>query len=73
MRKRHHPSANMERDVIVSVITLYTLICAAMLAMHYLQPKGAETVTSSTSPSHREFSTTGSAIPSEPEDTTNGQ
>jgi len=42
----------MEREVIFSVIALYLLIMFAMLAIHYLQPAGTETQTSSMSPSH---------------------
>lgn len=52
MRKSRNPSANLEREVIVAVIILYLIICAAMLGIHYWQPGGAETETSSTSPAH---------------------
>lgn len=51
MRKPRDPSANLEREVIVAVIVLYLLICTAMLAIHYLEPGGPETKTSSMSPS----------------------
>jgi hypothetical protein len=51
--------SSLEREVITAVTILYALICAAMLATHYLQPGDQETVTSSTSPSHVEFSTSG--------------
>jgi hypothetical protein len=45
-------ASNLEREVINAVMILYALICIAMLAIHYLQPAGQETETSSTSPSH---------------------
>ena len=48
-------SSTLEREVIVAVIILYALICATMLSIHYLQPAGQETKTSSTSPSHERF------------------
>ena len=48
--KNQHPS--LEREVIFSVTILYVLICVGVVAIHYLQPVGQETVTSSTSPSH---------------------
>lgn len=52
MRKRRNASADLEREVILSVIILYVLICAAMIGIHYLQPGGTATSTSSSSPSH---------------------
>lgn len=52
MRKRRNASADLEREVILSVIILYVLICAAMIGIHYVQPGGTATVTSSSSPSH---------------------
>ncbi len=52
MRKRRNSSADLEREVILSVIILYVLICVAMIGIHYLQPGGTATVTSSSSPSH---------------------
>lgn len=52
MRKHRNPSASLEREVILSVIILYVIICAVMLAIHYLQPVGKPTSTSSTSPAH---------------------
>ena len=48
-------SSNLEREVIVAVVILYALICATMLSIHYMQPAGQETKTSSTSPSHEQF------------------
>lgn len=49
----------LEREVIFSTVMLYLLICGALIAVHYLQPAGQETATSSSSPSHSEFSTSG--------------
>lgn len=46
-------ASNLEREVINAVMILYALICIAMLAIHYLQPAGQETGTSSTSPAHQ--------------------
>lgn len=53
MRKRRNSSADLEREVIVSVIILYVLICAAMIGIHYLRPGGAATSTSSPVHAHR--------------------
>jgi hypothetical protein len=50
---------SLEREVISAVTILYALICAAMLATHYLQPVGQETVTSSMSPVHDGYSASG--------------
>lgn len=49
----------LEREVIISTVALYLLICGALLAVHHFQPPGQETTTSSTSPSHQHFSTPG--------------
>lgn len=49
----------LEREVITSTIALYLLICGALFAVHHFQPPGQETTTSSSSPSHQHFSTTG--------------
>jgi hypothetical protein len=57
---RHRKS--LENEVIISVVVLYLLIATAMVLVHYLQPVGQETVTSSTSPSHAEQSTKGSQV-----------
>ncbi|HTN96873.1 MAG TPA: hypothetical protein VL101_07845 [Nordella sp.] len=46
-------ASNLEREVINAVMILYALICIAMLTIHYLQPAGQETGTSSTSPTHQ--------------------
>ncbi len=48
--------SSLEREVIAAVVILYVVLCAVMLAIHYLQPQGADTLTSSTSPSHESFS-----------------
>lgn len=50
-------SSSLEREVIAAVVFLYVLVSGAMLAIHYLQPGGPDTKTSSTSPSHETFST----------------
>lgn len=49
-KKRNHSS--LEREVITAVTILYLLIMGALLAIHYMQPAGQETVTSSPSPTH---------------------
>ena len=54
-KPRTRNSSTLEREVILAVIVLYALICATMLSIHYLQPAGQETKTSSTSPSHERF------------------
>lgn len=51
MKKPRNPSASLEREVILAVVILYVLICAVMLAVHYLEPGGPVTATSSMSPS----------------------
>ncbi|RBM17633.1 hypothetical protein DI005_21345 [Prauserella sp. PE36] len=43
---------NLERQAIFFTIALYLFICAALLAVHYLQPEMKEVGTSSTSPGH---------------------
>jgi hypothetical protein len=47
--------SSLEREIITAVVILYVMICAIMLAIHYLQPEGQETKTSSPSPSHEYF------------------
>ena len=44
----------VEREIIVAVIVLYLMITGVMVTVHYTQPAGQETATSSTSPSHGE-------------------
>ncbi len=46
-------ASNLEREVINAVMILYALITITMLAIHYLQPAGRATGTSSTSPVHQ--------------------
>jgi len=43
---------SLENEIIVAVVVLYLLIAIAMVTVHYMQPAGQETTTSSTSPSH---------------------
>lgn len=56
MTKDRKKTYSLENEVIVAVVALYLLISAVFLAIHYLQPKNQETVTSSPSPSHGHFS-----------------
>jgi len=56
MTQNRKKSTSMEHEIIVATVVLYLLICSAVLAMHFLQPEGQETVTSSPSPSHGHFS-----------------
>jgi len=44
---------SLENEVIIAVIFLYLLLAAVMTGVHYMQPDGQETVTSS--PSHTEL------------------
>lgn len=48
--------SRLENEVILAVVILYVLISAVMLGIHHGQPEGAETQTSSSSPSHSGFS-----------------
>lgn len=48
-------TSNLEREVILAVVFLYLMICTIMLSIHYLQPGGQETKSSSTSPSHEQL------------------
>ena len=52
---RHKPDPTIEAEVIWAVIILYLFICGAMLGIHYFQPQGQPTQTSSMSPSHEHF------------------
>jgi hypothetical protein len=47
---------SLEREIIVAVVVLYLMITGVMVTVHYLQPLGQETATSSRSPSHSERS-----------------
>lgn len=52
-RPMKRKASNLEREVINAVMILYALITIGMLAIHYLQPAGQATGTSSTSPAHQ--------------------
>lgn len=57
MRKhKHQHRPSLENEIITAVVILYLFIAAVMVTMHYIQPSGQETVTSSTSPAHSERS-----------------
>jgi hypothetical protein len=45
---------NLETEVILAVIGLYIFISGVLLIIHFLQPAGQATQTSSPSPSHAE-------------------
>lgn len=45
---------SLEREIITAVVVLYLLITGVMVFVHYMQPAGQETTTSSASPSHSE-------------------
>ena len=47
---------SLEREIIIAVIVLYLMITGVMVTVHYTQPVGQGTATSSTSPSHGEQS-----------------
>jgi hypothetical protein len=47
---------SLEREIIIAVIVLYLMITGVMVTVHYMQPAGQATATSSTSPSHGEQS-----------------
>ena len=44
---------NLENEIIIAVIIMYVLLSLAIVLVHYLQPAGQETQTSS--PSHTEL------------------
>jgi hypothetical protein len=57
MFKKNRPQSSnrgLENEVILAVIVLYLLLAIVMTVVHYIQPPGQETVTSSMSPSHNE-------------------
>ena len=56
MKKEKRTKSSLEREVIIAVSILYLLIMGAVLAIHYMQPTGQATVTSSPSPSHSSHS-----------------
>jgi hypothetical protein len=47
---------SLEREIIIAVIVLYLMITGVMVTVHYTQPAGQGTATSSMSPSHGEQS-----------------
>ena len=47
---------SLEREIIIAVIVLYLMITGVMVTVHYIQPPGQATTTSSGSPSHSERS-----------------
>jgi hypothetical protein len=47
---------SLENEIIMAVMILYLLIAFVMVFVHYMQPSGRETATSSTSPAHSEQS-----------------
>jgi hypothetical protein len=44
---------NLENEIIIAVVILYVLLSLAIVLVHYSQPEGQETKTSS--PSHTEL------------------
>ena len=46
---------DLENEIIVAVVILYVIISLALVAVHFLQPEGQETKTSSPSPSHSDL------------------
>ncbi len=54
---------SLEREIIIAVIVLYLMITGVMVTVHYIQPLGQETATSSRSPSHSERSVRPPAAP----------
>lgn len=65
MKKQSRNRSSLEREVIIAVSVLYLLIMGALLAIHYMQPAGQKTVTSSPSPSHSENAV--APVPPKPE------
>jgi hypothetical protein len=51
--KTFRTKMNLENEIIVAVVILYLLLSLAIVLVHYLQPEGQETKTSS--PSHTEL------------------
>lgn len=65
--KRSRPEikkSRLENEVILAVVILYVLLSGALLAVHHFQPDGTETTTSSSSPSHSDFSVGGAGTSS---------
>ena len=57
------PRRSLEREIIIAVIVLYLMITGVMVTVHYIQPLGQETATSSRSPSHSERNLRSPAAP----------
>jgi len=56
MKKKHKKPAflnSMENEIILAVSALYAIIVAIMVIVHYVQPSEQETLSSSTSVSHK--------------------
>ena len=47
---------SLEREIIIAVVVLYLMITGVMVTVHYIQPSGQQTKTSSCTPSHSERS-----------------
>ena len=47
---------SLEREIIIAVVVLYLMITGVMVTVHYIQPSGQQTKSSSSSPSHSERS-----------------
>lgn len=59
MARKAKSGGSLETEVIAAVVILYLVICGVMLGIHWMQPPGQETVTSSSSPSHAHFKSDG--------------
>lgn len=53
-KKKSPNRHSLENEVIIAVVVLYLVIAIVMVVVHYIQPPGQDTATSSTSPSHSE-------------------
>lgn len=51
---------NLENEIIAAVVVLYLFLSAVIVLVHYLQPEGQETKTSS--PSHTEVQEDGTEM-----------
>lgn len=63
MKKPPNPSASLEREVILAVVILYLGICAVMLGLHFMEPSGPATSSSSMSPSAQAIEANAAAAP----------
>jgi hypothetical protein len=57
VEKKTQRRRSLENEIIMAVMILYMLIAFVMVLVHYIQPSGRETTTSSTSPAHSEQNT----------------